>query len=96
MKYNLPDRVYKEIIFFAKKHDIQKVTLFGSRASGTHTERSDIDIAVYGGNFDDFYWDIKEKIHSLLMFDIVDTDSGISAELADEIEKNGVVLYEKV
>ena len=25
----------------------------------------DIDIAVYGGDFDSFYWDIKEKVHSL-------------------------------
>ncbi|MEI3437034.1 MAG: nucleotidyltransferase domain-containing protein [Blautia sp.] len=35
--------------------------LFGSRARGTNTKRSDIDIVVYGGDFDSFYWDVKEK-----------------------------------
>ena len=68
MKYNLPERVIKDISKFAKKYSIEKVILFGSRARGTNTERSDIDIAVYGGDFDPFYWDIKEKVHSLLMF----------------------------
>ena len=95
MKYNLPDRVFRELTFFARKHSITKIILFGSRARGTNTERSDIDIAVYGGNFDDFYWDIKEKIHSLLMFDIVEADAPISDELKAEIEKDGVVIYEK-
>ena len=93
--YNLPERVFREITMFAKKHSIQKVILFGSRARGTHRERSDIDIAVYGGNFDSFYWDIKENVHSLLIFDIVEADGGISEELREEIVKDGVVIYEK-
>ena len=95
MKYNLPDRVLRDITRFAKMHSITKVILFGSRARGTNTERSDIDIAVYGGDFDNFYWDVKEKIHSLLMFDIVQADGSISDELKQEIEKDGVVIYEK-
>ena len=69
MKYNIPERVLRDISVFAKKYSINKVILFGSRARGDNTERSDIDIAVYGGNFDSFYWDIKEKVHSLLSFD---------------------------
>ena len=93
--YNLPERVFREITMFAKKHSIQKVILFGSRARGTHRERSDIDIAVYGGNFDSFYWDIKENIHSLLMFDIVQVDVAVSDELKQEIERDGVIIYEK-
>lgn len=58
-------------------------------------KRSDIDIAVYGGDFDSFYWDVKEKIHSLLMFDIIEADASISEELKQEIEKDGVTIYEK-
>ena len=68
---------------------------FGSRARGDNTERSDVDIAVYGGDFDAFYWDIREKVHSLLMFDIVEADHQISEELENEIKKDGVVIYEK-
>ena len=93
--YNLPERVFREITMFAKKHSIQKVILFGSRARETHRERSDIDIAVYGGNFDSFYWDIKENVHSLLIFDIDEADGDISEELREEIVKDGVVIYEK-
>ena len=95
MKYNLPDRILREFSSFAQEHFVTKIILFGSRARGTNTERSDIDIAVYGGDFDGFYWDVKEKTHSLLMFDIVQADAGISAELKAEIEKDGVVIYEK-
>ena len=95
MKYNLPDRVLRELSSFAQNYSVTKIILFGSRARGTNTERSDIDIAVYGGNFDGFYWDVKEKINSLLMFDIVLADSSISDELIKEIEKDGVVIYEK-
>lgn len=95
MKYNLPDRILRELSSFAKKHGIAKIILFGSRAKGTNTERSDIDIAVYGGDFDGFYWDVKEKTHSLLMFDIVQADASVSDELKEEIEKDGVIIYEK-
>ncbi|HIV90417.1 MAG TPA: nucleotidyltransferase domain-containing protein [Candidatus Eisenbergiella stercoravium] len=95
MKYNLSDRVVREISFYAKKYGIEKVVLFGSRARGTNTERSDIDIAVYGGDFDSFYWDIKEKVHSLLMFDIIEADQKVSEDLKQEIEREGIVIYEK-
>ena len=95
MKYNLPDRILRELSTFAKKYAITKIILFGSRARGTNTERSDIDIAVYGGDFDSFYWDIKEKVHSLLSFDVVEADKPISEELKQEIEKDGVIIYEK-
>lgn len=95
MKYNLPDRVLRELSSFARKYSVKKIVLFGSRARGTNTERSDIDIAVYGGEFDQFYWEVKENIHSLLMFDIVQADAAISDELKQEIEKDGVTIYEK-
>ena len=74
---------------------LRNIVLFCSRAKGNNTERSDIDMAVYGGDFDGFYWDIKEKINSLLMFDIIQADSAISDDLKHEIEKDGVIIYEK-
>ena len=95
MKYNLPDRILRELSSFARKHSVTKIVLFGSRARGTNAETSDIDIAVYGGVFDHFYWDVNEKTHSLLMFDIVQADVPISDELKQEIERDGVIIYEK-
>lgn len=49
MKYNIPDRVFKDIIRAAEKSGVEKLILFGSRARGTNHERSDIDIAASGG-----------------------------------------------
>ena len=96
MKCNISERVMKDIVVFAKKNSVNKITLFGSRARGTNSKRSDIDIAVYGGDFDSFYRDIKEQVYSLLSFDIVDASKGISDELKKEIERDGIVIYEKI
>lgn len=95
MRNVIPDRVLQEITAIARKSGTDQVILFGSRARGTHTERSDIDIAVCGGDFDAFYWAVKETVHSLLTFDIVNYSAGVSDELKAEIEKDGVVIYEK-
>jgi predicted nucleotidyltransferase len=95
MNYNLPERIVRDISTFAKKYDIGKVVLFGSRARGTNAERSDVDIAVSGGDFDGFYWETKENTHSLLTFDIIDLNANVSDDLKREIEKDGVTIYEK-
>ena len=55
MNNNIPGRVLKDVSAFARRHGIEKIILFGSRARGGHTERSDIDLAVSGGDFDSFY-----------------------------------------
>lgn len=95
MKYDVSERLAGEISRFARSAGVEKIVLFGSRARGTNTERSDVDLAVYGGDFDAFYWNIKENVHSLLMFDLVNVDEGISRDLEEEIERDGIVLYEK-
>ena len=95
MPIHLPPRVLRDISKLAAKNHIQRIILFGSRARGTHTERSDIDIAVSGGDFDSFYRDIKNDVHSLLMFDVMNLDDDISEELQKELDRDGVVIYEK-
>ena len=86
----------KDITSFADKNKINKVILFGSRARGTHNDRSDVDLAVEGGNFEGFLYDIQENAHSLLSFDVVYYGDGTSRELREEIERDGVVIYEKI
>jgi predicted nucleotidyltransferase len=56
MKYDLEKKVEDDIIKIAKKNDIKKVILFGSRARGNNYERSDIDLAVSGGDALNFYY----------------------------------------
>lgn len=92
---NIPGRLMRDIEHSAITHNVNKIILFGSRARGTHNQRSDIDIAVEGGNFDSFYSDIQNNAHSLLSFDIVRYDSKITDELKEEIERDGILIYEK-
>ncbi len=96
MKYDIPEHVWQQISLFAKKNGVDKVILFGSRARGTHGERSDIDLAVTGGDVMNFYYDLEEEAQTLLFFDVVDLDRDIGAELQNEIKRVGVVIYEKV
>ena len=96
MKIDIPDVVLKDIVAFAENNSVEKVVLFGSRARGTNTERSDVDLAVYGGDFDSFYWNITDNVNSLLSFDVINADKNISDELKKEIARDGIVIYEKV
>lgn len=95
-KINIPQNAYDEIIRLAGQHGLERVILFGSRARGTNSPRSDIDIAVQGGDVRGFYYDIEEKARTLLMFDVVDLDRKISTELLSDIQRDGIVIYEKV
>ena len=95
-KYNLDSRIVDDIIRIGQKNGVKKIILFGSRARGDNSPRSDIDLAVSGGNVLDFYYDLEEDAWTLLMFDVVDLDRGISEELQKELDRDGVVLYEEV
>ena len=82
---NIPERVEKEIIQLAKQYDIQKVILFGSRARGDNWERSDIDLAVSGGDIPRFSLDLDEEVWTLLLFDVVNLDEPVQPALLEEI-----------
>ena len=72
------------------------MVLFGSRARGDYRERSDIDLAVIGGNYERFVADIEDKTNTLLMYDIVNMNISVQKELMESIKKEGVILYEKI
>ena len=93
---NLELGIQEDIIKLARKYQIEKVILVGSRARGDNREKSDIDLAVSGGNIVEFRLDIDEEVHTLLMFDVVNLDGPVHRPLLESIEKEGVVLYEKV
>ena len=92
----IKEQVLTEINKLAETYQIKKVVLFGSRARGDFRERSDIDLAVYGGDFTRFSLDVDEKTWTLLQYDFVDMDQSVQPELIAAIEKEGVILYEKV
>lgn len=93
---NLPEHVHKGIIELAQKYGVEKVILFGSRARGDNWERSDVDLAISGGNRTMFSLDVDEieNVPTLLMFDVVDLDRECNEDLLAAIRRDGVVLYE--
>ena len=92
----IKEQVLAEINKLAETYQIKKVVLFGSRARGDFRERSDIDLAVQGGDVCRFRLDVEEETHTLLTFDVIDLCSDLSPELREAISKEGVLLYEKV
>lgn len=95
-KLNLPNRVTQDIRVLAQKCGIEKVILFGSRARGDNRERSDIDLAVSGGEIAKFIFDIDDEVWTLLSFDVINLDGPVQPELLKSINRDGVVIYEKV
>lgn len=88
--------VIEEICALAKKYNVKKVILFGSRARGDFKKKSDIDLAVQGGDFIRFMLDVNEETSTLLMFDIINLDEEIQKELRESIEKEGKIIYEEI
>lgn len=92
---DLRNDIVESIREIARRDGVRRVVLFGSRARGDNRERSDIDLAVAGGNVAAFALDVDEETPTLLMYDVVDLDGPVQPELLEEIAKDGVVLYEQ-
>ena len=82
-----------ELLALAKACGLSRLILFGSRARGDNRERSDIDLAVSGG--DRFSLDVEE-LPTLLSFDVVNLDGAVQPELLESIRREGITLYEKI
>ncbi len=95
-KTGIKQVVLDELISIAERYHIEKLILFGSRARGDFRRTSDIDLAVSGGDFTRFALDVEEETSTLLKYDFVDLDRNIQEELLKSIEKEGVVIYEKI
>lgn len=98
MSFNtgIKKEVMTALITLAEKYNVDRLILFGSRARGDYHKTSDIDLAVTGGNVVRFMLDVEDTTPTLLKYDIVDLDSSVQHELRESIEKEGVVIYEKV
>ena len=85
-----------EIISLAKQYGVEKLILFGSRARGDYKERSDIDLAFFGGDASRFILSVDEDTYTLLKFDIINLQGSVQEELRMSIEREGILLYEKI
>ncbi|MFD1412402.1 nucleotidyltransferase domain-containing protein [Oceanobacillus jeddahense] len=78
---------------------IHKIILFGSRAVGDHTLKSDIDLAFVAPNMTKEEWveltfTLEEDLDTLLFLDLIKYEDA-PEDLKKEIMKSGRVLYSK-
>ena len=95
---NLDESIIKSILEIGSRYDIEKIVLFGSRARGDNKKTSDIDLAVYcDEDLNDesrIYFEL-EDMNTLLKIDVVFINSGTDKRLIENIEKEGVIVYER-
>ena len=81
-----------------RKYDVRKATLFGSFAKGPASERSDIDLLVDSGLRGLRFVELLDELSEISgkNVDLLDTTHVQKASpVAREIERTGVVIYEK-
>lgn len=78
-----------EMILSVLVNNVSSAILFGSRAKGTNTERSDYDIAISGViDYDKLLEDI-DNLDTLYSVDIVNLDDCGNQLLLEDIKKYG-------
>ena len=98
--YGLSDTVITDICcVFRRYPNIEKVLIFGSRAKGTYSEGSDIDLAAIGDDITfNQLMDINIQIEDLgLLYkvDVVDYNKNIDTPIGEHINRVGKPFYER-
>lgn len=91
--FGLSDKVAAFIVDKARELDMREVVLFGSRARGDYSDKSDIDLAISGDDIHAYQELLEDHCPTLLMFDFIDLSKEISPSLRSKITSEGVLLY---
>ncbi len=91
------EKIYNLIRELGEKYNCSKITLFGSRARGDNRHNSDIDLAIYGldKSKQAFFWYDIDDLPTLIKFDLVYISENTDKSLLENIDKDGVVIYEQ-
>lgn len=89
-------QIAPQLANLAQIHQVPRLVLFGSRARGDATERSDIDLAAFGvpSEHQAPFRLALDELPTLLKFDLVFIEPDTSPVLLSEIERDGVVLHD--
>lgn len=93
-------KLIESIKNICKDHvNIEKVILFGSRARGDHTQKSDYDLAIYGqlqpSEIVLLRNALREDLPTLHKIDTVFMQSETDSKLIKNIENEGILIYDK-
>lgn len=100
MMFGLSDEVIQDICgVFARHKNVDEVLIFGSRAKGTFSEGSDIDLAVKGNGLSfNQLLDISIQIEDtgiVYKVDVVDYNKNLGTPIVAHIDRVGKVFYKK-
>lgn len=98
-KFGLKENELNEIINIISKYpQVEKATLYGSRARGDYNDRSDIDIALFGDEITNnintkIYFEL-EDIFTPYSFDLINFNSlDATDNIFKDIKRDGVNIY---
>lgn len=85
---------------FAARPEIEKVIIYGSRATGHHRHGSDVDLALVGKEVDfdtisQVQTNLNEDGPTLLFFEVLGYDKLTNEKLKSEIDNDGICLYQR-
>lgn len=82
------EEVIKKVADLCREFQAGEVILYGSRAKGTASERSDIDIAVAGVNDFDRLVELIEELPTLYSVDLLNLDTCKNQLLLEDIKQS--------
>ena len=83
------DEILQVVKSICESFHAREAILFGSRAKGTATDRSDFDIAVSGVKAFEVLEEAIDAIPTLYSFDVVNMDTCRNELLLEDIRKYG-------
>ena len=87
------DEILEQIKMISQKYQIEHLYLFGSYATGTATDTSDIDIIIKGGENIRQFKDEIDNIRTLKKIDIFEYDKCRNDYLKEDMDKYGKQIY---
>lgn len=88
--------IMTSIADICRRYRVKEAILFGSRAKGTATERSDYDIAVSGVEQFEELEEAIDDIPTLHSFDVVNMDTCRNDLLLKEIQEYGRKILQEI
>ena len=99
MRFGLEENDINIICSYLSKYsEIEKATIFGSRAKGNFKKGSDVDIALYGGKVTlDTVTSVNSALNEdsplIYFFDVLSYENIESKELKEHIDRVGIEIY---
>ncbi|HRG48112.1 MAG TPA: nucleotidyltransferase domain-containing protein [Leptospiraceae bacterium] len=101
MKFGLSESEINIILDYLRKYpEIERASIFGSRAKGNYKNGSDIDIALFGKNVTlhtvtSLNYALNEESPLVYFFDILSYDSIETKELIEHINRVSIEIYNR-